>query len=105
MPSDCTTLSRIVPYRVYCVILRRPSSPSFDSFSRYGQTTVSSCRMMDALMYGMMPRAKMVTRDRFPPENMSYRPNIVLDTWFAIFRTAAPFTLADGILCPMRYTP
>ena len=39
-----------VPYRVYCVIFRRPSSPSFDSFSRYGHTTVRSWRMMDAVM-------------------------------------------------------
>jgi hypothetical protein len=26
----------------------------------------------------MMPSAKIVMRDRFCPENMSYRPNIVL---------------------------
>ena len=56
---------------MYCVILRRPSSPSFESRSRYGQTTVSSCRMIDELMYGMMPSAKIVTCDRLPPENMS----------------------------------
>ena len=36
--------------------------------------------MIDALMYGMMPSAKIVTCDRFPPENMSYRPNIVFWT-------------------------
>ena len=71
MPIDCTTLRKIVPYRVYCVIFRRPSSPSFESFSRYGHTTVNSCRMIDALMYGMMPSAKIVTFDKFPPENMS----------------------------------
>ena len=34
MPSDWTRLSAIVPYRVYWVILRRPSSPSFDRRSR-----------------------------------------------------------------------
>ena len=50
MPSDWTTLIRIVPYRVYWVIFRRPRSPSFDRRSRYGHTTVSSCRMIDALM-------------------------------------------------------
>ncbi len=33
--------------------------------------------MIDALIYGMMPSAKMVTFDRLPPENMSYSPNIV----------------------------
>ena len=33
--------------------------------------------MIDALMYGMMPSAKIVICDRFCPENMSYSPNIV----------------------------
>ncbi len=56
---------------MYWVILRRPSSPSFDSRSRYGHTTVSSCRMIDELMYGITPSAKIVTRDRLPPVNMS----------------------------------
>jgi hypothetical protein len=50
---------------------RRPSSPSFESRSRYGQTTVSNCRMIDALMYGITPSAKIVICDRFCPENMS----------------------------------
>ena len=62
---------------MYCVIFRRPSSPSFDSRSRYGQTTVSSCRMIDELMYGITPSAKIVICDSAPPVNMSYRPNIV----------------------------
>ena len=31
--------------------------------------------MIDAEMYGMMPRAKIVTFARLPPENMSTRPN------------------------------
>src|SRR5436190_9758804 len=31
--------------------------------------------MIEAEMYGMMPRAKTVTLARFPPENMSTRPN------------------------------
>ena len=48
--SDWTMHSTMVPYRVYWVILRRPSSPSLDRRSRYGQTTVSNCRMIDALM-------------------------------------------------------
>ena len=37
----------------------------------YGHTTVNSCRMIDALMCGMMPSAKIVTFDRLPPMNMS----------------------------------
>ena len=37
--------------------------------------------MIDALIYGMMPSAKIVICDRFLPENMSYRPNIVFLAW------------------------
>jgi hypothetical protein len=61
---------------VYCVIFLRPSSPSFDMRSRYGHTTVSSWMMIEALMYGMTPSAKIVTRDKLPPVNMFARPNI-----------------------------
>ncbi len=46
------------------VILRRPSSPSFEMRSRYGHTTVSSCRMIDELMYGITPEGE----DRHPRE-------------------------------------
>src|SRR6266478_5575061 len=38
--KDWMTLKTMVRYRVYCVILRRPSSPSFCKRSRYGNTTV-----------------------------------------------------------------
>jgi len=48
--SDWKTLSTMVRYRVYWVIFLRPSSPSFDRRSRYGQTMVSSWRMMEAVM-------------------------------------------------------
>jgi len=34
MPIPWMTDNTTVPYRVYCVIFRRPSSPSFESFSR-----------------------------------------------------------------------
>jgi len=39
-----------VPKRVYWVIFFRPASPSLLSFSRYGQTTVNNCKMIDAVM-------------------------------------------------------
>jgi len=46
---------------VYCVILRRPSSPSFLQTARgTGNTTVINCKMMEAVIYGMMPSAKIV---------------------------------------------
>ena len=61
---------------MYCVIFRRPSSPSFEIRSRYGHTTVSNWMMIEALMYGITPSAKIVTRDRLPPVNMLARPNM-----------------------------
>ena len=55
------------------------------SFSSEGTTTVSSCRMIEAVMYGMIPSAKSAIRDRPPPLNMLSRPrtppppNLLLD--------------------------
>ena len=36
-----------------------------------GNTTVINCRMIDDVMYGMMPSAKIVSRRKFPPLNRS----------------------------------
>ena len=55
---------------MYWVILRRPASPSFLRASSCGDTTVSSCMMIEAEMYGMIPSAKIEKRDSAPPENM-----------------------------------
>ncbi len=77
MPIDWTIEITTVPYRVHCVIFFLPRSPSLDSFSRYGHTTVSSCRMIDAEMYGMIPRAKIVMRPSAPPEKRFRKPRIV----------------------------
>ena len=53
-----------------------------------------------------MPSAKIVTCDRFPPENMSYRPNMrVLAAWSATAASAAEFTPGVGMWWPTRYTP
>ena len=49
--------SPMVRYRVYWVIFAWPDWPSFFSVSSRGMTTVSSWRMMLAVMYGMMPSA------------------------------------------------
>ena len=45
---------------MYSLIFFRPTSPSFWSFSSAGTTLASSWKMIDAEMYGMMPRPKMV---------------------------------------------
>ena len=58
--------------------------------------------MIDALMYGMMPSAKIVTCDRLPPENMSYRPNIVPAACSASNASASVFTPGVGMWLPTR---
>src|SRR5271157_709919 len=97
-------LSKIVKYRVYCVIFRRPSSPSFCNLSRYGNTTVINCRMMDEVMYGMMPRAKIVSRRKLPPLNRSKIPST--DPADCLKSSSSTLVLMPGVgMCaPMRYT-
>ena len=57
--EDCSTAKPMVRYRVYCVSFCCPDWPSFFSTSKRGITTVNNCTMMLAVMYGMMPSAKM----------------------------------------------
>ena len=59
----------MVRYRVYWVSLAWPAWPSFLSCSNRGITTASSWMMIDAVMYGMMPSAKTLSRSSAPPEN------------------------------------
>ena len=61
---------------MYCVIRAWPTSPSLDSFSSDGETTVSSCRMIEAVMYGMIPSANRAMRDRPPPVNRLRKPRM-----------------------------
>src|SRR6202140_4989670 len=104
MVEDWMTLSTIVRYRVYCVILRRPSSPSFCSFSRYGNTTVINCRMIDAVMYGMMPSAKIVKRRRLPPLNRSKMPRTEPCPCWKSDSSTLVLMPGVGMCAPMRYT-
>jgi hypothetical protein len=62
---------------VYCVIRAWPTSPSFCSFSSAGETTVRSCRMIEAVMYGMIPSANSAIRDRPPPVNWLSSPRML----------------------------
>ncbi len=104
MPNPWIRLMTTVPYRVYWVIFLLPDSPSLESFSRVGTTTVRSWRIIDALMYGMMPRAKTESLSSPPPANMSIKPR-KLPAWDAIKAAKAlPFTPGVGIWTPMRYT-
>lgn len=58
---------------MYWVIFAWPAWPSLRSCSSRGMTTVSSCRMIDAVMYGMMPSAKTDSCSSAPPEKRSSR--------------------------------
>ncbi|OPZ76219.1 MAG: hypothetical protein BWY79_01720 [Actinobacteria bacterium ADurb.Bin444] len=60
-----------VKYRVYWLIFFCPASPSLASAASEGTTTVSSENMIDAVMYGMIPRANTATRSSAPPTNRS----------------------------------
>src|ERR1700737_3827256 len=97
-------LKTIVRERVYCVILRRPSSPSFCRRSRYGKTTVINCRMIDEVMYGMMPSAKIVNFRKLPPLKRSKMPSIDPADWLNICSSTAALIPGVGMCAPMRYT-
>ena len=58
---------------MYWVIFVWPDWPSFLRASSRGITTTSSCRMIEAVMYGMIPSAKIVSWSSAPPENRLIR--------------------------------
>ncbi|CFN76999.1 Uncharacterised protein [Bordetella pertussis] len=87
---------------MYWVIFRRPASPSFLSASSDGTTTDINCMMMDAEMYGMIPRAKMEKRDSAPPENMLNRPRIPPSCWRNRSASASGLMPGTGMWVPRR---
>ena len=58
--------------------------------------------MIDALMYGMMPSAKIESCSSAPPENMLNRPRNVPDAWLTIFAMIARLTPGVVTKTPMR---
>src|SRR4030042_470909 len=50
-----------------------PCSPCFCHCSSLGITTVSSCMMIELVIYGMMPSPNTAIRVRAPPENRSMK--------------------------------
>ena len=102
MPNDWKALSPTVSQRVYSVILRRPSSPSFWSFSRVGETTPSNWRMIEAVMYGMIPRANIVKRLKLPPENIDSSPSSPAPIWPKNCSKASALIPGVGMNAPSR---
>ncbi len=70
---DCSTPSAMVRYRVYWVRRDWPAWPSLYRVSKCGMTTRSSCTMIDAVMYGMIPSAKTLSLSSAPPLNRLMR--------------------------------
>src|SRR6266481_5345469 len=62
---------------------RLPCSPSLEISLMRSEITVISCMMIVALMYGFMPIATMLKRDRPPPEKRSSSPSSAceLNSW------------------------
>ena len=85
----CRTASPMVRYRVYCVILAWPDWPSCLRASSRGITTTSSCRMMLAVMYGMIPSAKTESCSSAPPLNRLMIPKMPLWSAPAMHRCTA----------------
>src|SRR6202023_1137547 len=60
--------------------------------------------MMDALMYGMMPRAKIVKRRRLPPLNRSKMPRTEPCPCWKSDSNTLVLMPGVGMCAPMRYT-
>ena len=73
-PYDDSRAIGTARIRVYWLSLLRPYSPSRLSVWSEGMTPCISCMMIEALMYGFMPRPTTEKVDRPPPLNRSSRP-------------------------------
>ena len=100
-PVDWSTARPTVRYLVYWVILACPACPSCFSVSSRGITTVSSCRMMLAVMYGMMPSANTDRRSSAWPLSrftMASTPAVELPAAVAALEQKATFfSLMPGV--------
>ena len=88
--------------RVLVDLASAPARPPCGAPRGLGTTTVSSCRMMDALMYGMMPSAKIDSCSSAPPENMLKKPRNAPDAWLHDLRHDARSTPGVVTKTPMR---
>ena len=100
---DWISANPTVRYRVHWVIFFWPLWPSSRHCSSFGITTPSSCMMIDAVMYGMIPRKKTDTLVIAPPENRSRNP-----TTPALFEVSwrrwiwSKSTYGTGMCVPIR---
>ena len=69
-----------------------PTSPSLESFSSEGTTGCSSCSMIEAVMYGMIPSAKIASWLSAPPEKRFRKLKIPEPESAVLALTAATLT-------------
>jgi hypothetical protein len=84
--------------------LARPASPSFFSASSCGLAWVINCMMIDAEIYGMIPSAKIVNRDKAPPENMLNMPRMPPCCLLKSSARTCESIPGTGMCAPIRYT-
>ena len=60
--------------------------------------------MIDAVMYGMMPSAKIVSRRKLPPLNRSKMPRTEPAPCWKIVSSTRQLMPGVGMCAPMRYT-
>ena len=92
-------------YRVHWVIFLMPISPCFCHFSSRGMTTVSSCMMIELVMYGMIPSENTANLVSAPPENRSMKVRALwLLTWPCSAFSADRLMFGAGMADPSRNT-
>src|SRR5918997_5090391 len=101
--NDWTNASPSVKKRVYCVIFCCPVSPSLASSCSLGIATVINCITIEAVMYGMIPRAKTLRLLNAPPVNTPKRPVIAFPLVSRPLSRASRFTPGSGTQQPSRY--
>ena len=101
-PIDSISPNAKVKYRVHCVILRWPVSPSFAHAPRVGITMVKSCKIIEAVIYGIIPNANTAKLDNAPPANRSTKPRIGVCSKRVL--SAFTSTPGTGTWAPNRYT-
>ena len=77
-PKPWIKASNTVPYLVYCVIFLLPYSPWFLRFLKYSVTPVNNWIIIDAEIYGIIPKVRIAIRCTAPPANTLNIPSKLL---------------------------
>ena len=103
-PPACSVDKPRVPKRVYCVIFFLPDSPCFLISFKAGMVADINCIIIEADIYGIIPRARILKRSSAPPENILNISMIVPLCCSKNEAKAAGFIPGTGIYVPILYT-